>query len=94
MNFVNFIFFPSQSYRSTQKHFQDLPKAPDFMKHILEKNRSMRTMIFKHSHYSLPPIAFGTLCTLKSMMRPNIKRKIYSKIRVHHTYESVKGTQM
>ena len=55
MNFVYFTFFPLPSYRRAKKHFQELPMPPELIKYILEENRSMRTMVWKHLYFPLHP---------------------------------------
>ena len=55
MNFVFFTFFPLPSYRRAKKHFQELPMPPELIKYILEENRGMRTMVWKHLYFPLHP---------------------------------------
>ena len=51
----DFILFPFHLYRRAKKHFQELPRPPELIKYILEENRSMRTMVWKHWYFLLHP---------------------------------------
>ena len=45
MNFVDFTFFPLPSYRKPKKHFQEVPRPPDFVFGTVWEIRGVRNMI-------------------------------------------------
>ena len=55
MNFVYFTFFPLPSYRKPKKHFQEVPRPPDFISGTVWEIRRVRNMIPDISEYCIHP---------------------------------------